>query len=83
MMRAKLRVSHADPLAEGQESQNLTFLAVAASHYPDDGTDENNTFARWTPNAVLQITICNPELIGKFAIGDEFYVDFTKVATPE
>jgi hypothetical protein len=47
--------------------------------YPPDGSDEDNTFARWTPQADLTMTINNPDLIGKFAVGQKFYLDFTEV----
>lgn len=42
-----------------------------------DGAGENNSFARWTPHADLTMTISNPNLLGKFAIGDAFYADFS------
>ncbi|WP_204367562.1 hypothetical protein [Janthinobacterium sp. HH01] len=44
---------------------------------PPDGSDEDNSFARWTPSAELTMTINNPDLLGKFKVGDKFYVDFT------
>lgn len=76
MMRAKLKVmttkKHNDTCEE------LTFAAVGSKEpYPADGTDENNTFAKWTPCADLRMTITNPVLVGQFAEGQEFYVDFT------
>jgi hypothetical protein len=45
--------------------------------YPEDGSDEDNTFARWTPQADLSMSINNPNLIDKFEVGQKFYVDFT------
>jgi hypothetical protein len=79
-MRAKLRVSNIKPYrdSDGKVTQeHVQFHAVAASTYPEDGSDENNTFAKFSPSAVLDIDICNPALFGKHYIGDEFYVDFT------
>ena len=74
-MRAKLRVSGVDPYEGGE---NLTFSAVSKiDGYPDDGSDENNTYATFTPMAELKMTVNNPNLLGKFEIGQEFYVDFT------
>lgn len=76
-MRAKMRVSG---LGESTHSTQLQLTAVCKSDgYPADGLDENNTFAKWTPMAQLSMTINNPDLFGKFAIGQEFYVDFTPV----
>ena len=57
----------------------LTLNAVAAAFYPADGSDENNTFAKWTPAAEMKISVANPALWDKFKPGDEFYVDFTPV----
>lgn len=77
-MRAKLRLHHID--RQFPEQETLHYHAVAASKYPEDGSDENNTYAKFSPSAVLQITVRNPNLLGKFAEGEEFYVDFTKAA---
>lgn len=79
MMRAKMKVidtkKHEDYVQE-----DLTLAAVCKSAgYPADGSDENNTFAKWTPTADLKMSITNPALIGKFSVGQEFYVDFTEV----
>ena len=58
--------------------ENVSFSAVGPNAvYPADGSDENNTFAKWTPNASALFSIVNPVLHGKFALGDTFYVDFT------
>lgn len=79
-MRAKLKIQFVR-LAQGQET--LYFTAVCRdTAYPADGTDENNTFAKWTPTAELNMTVTNPSLFGQFKPGQEFYVDFTPVAEP-
>ena len=75
-MRAKLQVGNIDKF-EGDHQERVTFHGVAASSYPADGSDENNTYARYSPAASCSITIANPALIGKFKPGDTFYVDFT------
>ena len=77
MMRAKMRVTSTKK-HEQVEQDDLMFSAVAKSDgYPEDGSDENNSYARWTPMAELKMSIQNPNLIGKFTVGQEFYVDFT------
>lgn len=80
-MRAKLRVGAVLPLPDGQggvAQERLTFHGVSKSGaYPDDGSDENNTFAKFSPAVSLDIVIANPALIGGFEVGDTFYVDFT------
>lgn len=81
VMRAKLKVTHVGEVtgAEGQmQCQSLKFGAVYKDGaYPADGSDEDNTFALFTPSAEMSMTITNPALIGKFAEGQKFYVDFT------
>ncbi|PZU82905.1 MAG: hypothetical protein DI527_24575 [Chelatococcus sp.] len=75
-MRAKLRVGSIIPFGEAQET--VTFHGVSKSDgYPADGTDENNTFAKFSPSAKFDIVIANPALIGKFEVGDTFYADLT------
>lgn len=80
-MRAKMRVSNVEPYGEGANKQEeITFNAVSKQEgYDGMGSDENNTYARYTPSAELKITIMNPALIGKFETGQEYYLDFTKV----
>lgn len=77
VMRAKMRVSH---VAKSESVEVLSLIAVAASQYPADGSDENNTYAKWTPSASMNMSIVNPALHGQFVAGDEFYVDFIRVA---
>jgi hypothetical protein len=58
--------------------QTVYFFAVPKdTAYPEDGTDEDNSFARWTPQASCEITIANPNLWGKLVEGQRYYVDFT------
>jgi len=81
-MRAKLRLHHVDKSGH-PHSETLHFHAVAKSDgYPEDGSDENNSFAKWTPSATLQLTVTNPALIGTLDIGTEYYVDFTEAKKP-
>jgi hypothetical protein len=76
-MRAKLKVTNITTY-ESSTAIGVTFNAVCKKEaYPSDGIDEDNTFARWTPSAELKMQIANPDLIDKFELGQEFYVDFT------
>lgn len=85
-MRAKVCVSsvypHRDPQTGETVSEMLTFHGVAKSDgpYPEDGSDENNTFAKFSPFVTFDILVANPALLGAFAVGDTFYVDFTPAA---
>lgn len=74
-MRAKLRVSNVE---KGNGYEVLHFHAVAANKYPEDGADENNTFARFSPSADMRLQVANPNLFDMFDIGDTFYVDFIR-----
>lgn len=79
-MRAKFQVSSVTPYPTvGPTTQEvLTFSAVAkSSAYPADGSDDDNTYARWSPSGSLSLTVANPALFGKFKTGDKFYLDFT------
>ncbi|EHK56884.1 hypothetical protein [Allomesorhizobium alhagi] len=83
-MRAKMRISSITPYPptpEGTPTQEtLKFHAVAKDGpYPSDGSDEDNSYARYSPCGELSLTVANPALIGKFAVGEKFYLDFTKI----
>lgn len=89
-MRAKMVVTNVnrsgyvnghDPVT-GKEtvtkSDAIKMAAVAAKTYPPDGSDEDNTFARFSPSGTLELTIANPALIGVIEPGTKFYIDFTE-----
>ena len=86
-MRAKMRVGAVLPYqsADGTVTQERLMLhGVAKSGgYPSDGSDEDNSFAKFSPSIALDMQIANPALIGTFEVGDTFYVDFTPVAGNE
>lgn len=84
-MRAKVRVGYVKQFtdAEGKVVQEeVTFFAVGKTPYPEDGSDENNTFAKWSPQAKFEINIANPALFGKYEVGQEHYVDFAPALQP-
>lgn len=79
-MRAKVRVGSVLPMPSGDMvmSERLTFHGVARHDgYPADGSDENNTFAKFSPSVLVDMVVANPALFGQFKPGDTFYVDFT------
>lgn len=76
VMRAKMVVGS---IVSGEGWEQIFFRAVCKSDgYPSDGSDENNTYAKFTPNAELRMSVNNPVLIGKIKEGEEYYLDFTK-----
>lgn len=81
-MRAKLQVGFVQVHNYGENGavsqETLTMHAVSKSTaYPEDGSDEDNTFAKFSPGANLVINIANPALWGKFKVGEKYYVDFS------
>ena len=81
LMRAKMKVSSvvSNRNADGDVvNEGVNFHAVGLSKgYPADGSDEDNTYACFTPTGTLSLTIANPALFGKLGTGATFYVDFT------
>lgn len=74
-MRAKMQIHTIEQHQSGQET--LHFSAVSRSTaYPPDGSDEDNTYAKFSPSGSLKITIANPALIGKFKAGEKYYLNF-------
>lgn len=60
-----------------QKQDRIKCAAVAAKSYPADGSDEDNTYAKFSPAGELTLTIANPALVGKIEPGRTFYLDFT------
>lgn len=80
VMRAKVRV---ESVCKTEYGETLKMHAVCGGKFDNEGRDENNTFARFTPSADFQLQVNNPDLHGKFAPGQEYYVDFTLAETPK
>lgn len=75
-MRAKVVLNRVEQFAS---SERLVFNPVAAKSYPADGSDEDNTYARYSPSGEFTLAVQNPALLGKFKPGEKYYVDFTPV----
>ncbi|MFG1226027.1 hypothetical protein [Xanthobacter wiegelii] len=75
-MRAKMVIERVEKL---ENVEILHFRAVSKStSYPPDSSDEDNTYAKFSPMGSLSLTVANPNLIGKFLPGEKYYLDFTK-----
>lgn len=75
-MRAKMMVTNVERLLGGEEV--IHFMAVCGSTaFGPEGESEDNTFARYTPQGELSLTVTNPVLAGKFKYGQKYYLDFT------
>lgn len=75
-MRAKVTLTEVNLF---QESDRIKMVPVCRSTYPSDGSDEDNTFAKFSPSGSFELTIANPALVGQFRPGQKYYVDFTPV----
>jgi hypothetical protein len=51
--------------------------------YPADGSDEDNTYAKFSPSADFRLLVANPALHGQFKPGQKFYVDLTPAEETE
>lgn len=51
---------------------------IAELHAVTSGSEENRSFAQYTPNAHLKITIDNPAVLDYFKPGGEYYLDFSE-----
>jgi hypothetical protein len=79
-MRAKMYVTS---VLRSASCDTVKMSAVLRSTpYPADGSDEDNTYAKFSPSGQLELTIANPALLGKIEPGTKFYIDFTPVVVP-
>lgn len=77
MMRAKMKVVSVTKHEGGSETVEFTCVSKSTA-YPADGSDEDNSFALWSPSGSAKIQITNPALHGKLVPGKKFYIDFTE-----
>lgn len=80
VMRAKMQVQSVKevkpwPGTNMDPTEELELSAVCG-HFDSNGDGEDNTYARFTPQARLTMTINNPDLLGKVEPGQKFYLDF-------
>lgn len=85
LMRAKFEVQSVKvvrPWNEGGEPmEEITARPVCGNgNFGPNGESEDNTFARYSPCGLLELTVNNPDLFGKILPGQKFYVDFTEAA---
>jgi hypothetical protein len=85
LMRAKMvvrKVVAQTDTAGNTSHESVTFGGVCKEGgYPPDGSDEDNSFCKWSPYVNLEMHITNPSLFGKLTEGKKFYVDFIEAAS--
>lgn len=78
-IRAKMLCQSVSRSAAGTEQDGTKryqeTVRLTAVTYGDN--DENKTYAQYTPNASVDMTIDNQRALGAFEPGEEYYVDFT------
>lgn len=77
-MRAKVRINRVTDFG-GNQCEIVANPVAKKESYPEDGYDEDNTYAKYSPMGEFKLTIANPALYGKLKPGQVFYVDFTLV----
>lgn len=81
-MRAKMRVTGVEVSKDSKNevtlAERVNFAAVSKTDgYESDGLDEDNTYAKFSPDGACSILIANPQLFGQFEVDQKYYVDFT------
>lgn len=75
--RAKMKVTEVTQF-EGSERLRMQPVCKPGG-YPPDGSDEDNTYAKWSPSGSFELSITNPALHGVFKPGKAYYIDIIEV----
>ena len=89
MVRAKFNLSQVKQISyqysgsvvdgdAGKTSTSSKILVFSAVY--DDGTPENQRFAKSTPSGSIEMAVDNPSALEQFEIGKSYYIDFTPVS---
>lgn len=70
-VRGKFQVQSITQHCWSKDARTVKLAAVTS------GSEENKTWATYTPSGSIEMQIDNPEAADQLAIGKEFYVDFT------
>ena len=73
MVRAKFRCFMAEQNIDGEGGAAIRLEAVTG------GSVENDQFFHYTPSGYLEMGTVNPAAAKEFAVGAEYYIDFTRV----
>lgn len=52
---------------------------VKMSPVTGEGSEENKSFSKYTPGGDVKLFVTNPEVIGFFKPGNDYYLEFKKV----
>lgn len=75
-VRAKFRVmERANRAGWSPDAKPTCFVRLAPV---TASSEENKSWAKYTPSGSIEMNIDNPEAYDAFELGAEYYVDFTK-----
>lgn len=77
--RCKVHVETVKLMLGGNEEVQMRAVggSKVSKGYPPDGSDEDNTYAKFSPMADFRLVITNPSLLGQFKPGQKYYIDMT------
>jgi hypothetical protein len=76
VMRSKMKVIS---VLRDESGELLKMVPVCRDGgYPSDGSDEDNSFALFSPSGSLELRVTNPALKGVFDPSQKVYLDFTR-----
>jgi hypothetical protein len=73
-VRCKFVCVHSEK-QEGANYQNVSLNAVTEGPFDENGNNEDNTFAKYTPSGLLHLSVTNESAIGFFVVGQKYYLD--------
>lgn len=71
-VRAKFRLDERAEVTWNKTGRRFKFTAVC-----DDGTPENQKFAKYTPSGTFEMFVDNPAVIEQLVLGKQYYLDLT------
>jgi hypothetical protein len=77
-VRAKFRVTAVEDAQWGEQwagAKTITLLPVGGAAGGE--SEENKQFYAATPGGMVVLSVLNPAASAQFALGQEFYLDFT------
>lgn len=77
--RAKVTLRAIEKNSYQPSGERQKFSCVSGGKYGPNGENEDNSFARYTPDGNIELTVTNPDLVGAHELGTDFYVDFTPI----
>ena len=64
----KFRIESVEPMGDGET------IKLHTEYEDDSPIDEDSRFSQYTPSGHMEFNCQNPTLVGKFHVGDEYYI---------